>query len=90
MHVYCNRTLCPTVKLLVVQSDYCLTILVLDPAFVEAVDPGLWFELNVPQFEDGSHQLQNRLHLSLHEAHNLHGILGWHRGRESQSDIQHV
>ena len=53
-----------------------LTILVFDPALIEAVDPRLGFELDVSQFEDGCHQLQHRLHLVLHEAHDLHGILG--------------
>ena len=59
------------------REPLALTVLVFDAALVVAVAAGLRFELNVPQLQHGRHQLQHRLHLVLHEPHDLHGILGW-------------
>lgn len=51
------------------------TIFVLNAALVCTITTRLRLELNVAKFQHGSHQLQHRLHLIVHEAHNLHGIL---------------
>ncbi len=59
-----------------VWKSLALTVLVLDSTLIEAIATRLWFELDVSQFENSSHQLQYWLNLILHEAHNLHGILG--------------
>lgn len=53
-----------------------LTVFVFDAALVRAVTARLWLELDVAELQHGGHQLQHRLHLILHEAHDLHGILG--------------
>lgn len=60
-----------------------VTVLVFDAALVEAVGAGLGLELDVAEFQHGGHQLQHRLHLVLHETHDLHGIL-----RESRKHKQ--
>ena len=61
-----------------------LTILVFDATLVAAVGARIWLELDVAELQHGRHQLQHRLHLVLHEAHNLHGILGGQEANTTQ------
>lgn len=62
------------------------TIFVFDATFICTITARLWLELNVAEFQHSSHQLQHRLHLVLHEAHNLHGILGGQKLKEQVSN----
>lgn len=61
-------------------SSVKLTVFVLDAALVSAVAARLRLELDVAELQHGRHQLQHRLHLVVHEAHDLHGILGGQKG----------
>ncbi len=61
------------------------TVFVFNATLVGAVTARLWLELNVAELQHGRHQLQHRLHLVLHEAHDLHGILGGQKGRSHRS-----
>lgn len=62
-------------------SSVKLTVFVFNAALVCAVTARLWLELDVAELQHGRHQLQHRLHLVLHEAHDLHGILGGQKGK---------